>query len=73
MLISINAALQLLSHKQSSGTCSELGGFTKQVQAEVRLHQLSTANALQLHCCIAKPCYATSVHDLLSRKEQIVK
>ena len=34
--------------KQSSGTCIELGGFTKQVRAEAQLYQLSTADALQL-------------------------
>ena len=44
----LNAALQFLSHKQNSGKCIELGGFTKQVQLEVQVHQLSTANALQL-------------------------
>lgn len=44
----LNGALQFLSHKQSSGTCIELGGFIKQVQVEVQVHQLSTANALQL-------------------------
>ena len=43
----LNGALQFLSHKQSSGTCIELGGFIK-VQVEVQVHQLSTANALQL-------------------------
>jgi hypothetical protein len=44
----LNGASQLLSHKQSKGACIQLDGFTKQVQVEVRVHQLSKANALQL-------------------------
>lgn len=40
--------MALLSHNQSSCICIQLDGFTKQVQTEVRVHHLSTANALQL-------------------------